>query len=75
MSMHAALVRATLAPENLAALEAEIREQIAARIRDYADDTACHVERFDGTCIPTAGDRCDIVAAYRHAADIARGQA
>jgi len=75
MPMHAALVRATLAPENLAALEAEIREQVATRIRQYAEDTASHVGKFDGTCVPSAGDRCDITAAYRHAADIARGQA
>ena len=53
-----------------------------AAIREYAERTRHHRPRFVydevvrdtiEVCDVEAGDRCDIIAAYRHAADIADG--
>lgn len=40
-------------------------------ILKYAKDHHKHIENRLGLCDPSQGDRCDITAAYRHAAQIA----
>lgn len=55
-------------------LEVAARAEAATAIIDYAQAHHRHVEEW-GTCSPYIGDRCDVTAAYAHAARIARGTA
>lgn len=52
---------------------AYVRVMAAEKIRAFADDNQVHVETRTGLCSPLDGDRCDITAAYRHAASIVLG--
>jgi hypothetical protein len=47
-------------------------EAIAEALEDLASKTHRHVSDAIGGCDPRFGDRCDITAAYRNAALIAR---
>ena len=62
--MHLALVRAVVAPENLAVIEADVRERIALSI-ESAWDEQCAGHRNP--------DVCESCRAYGCALDIARG--
>ena len=58
----------TLSADVAATIRASVRESIARAILDYGES---HHEPHD----PRFGcQRCDITAAYRHAAKIARGE-
>lgn len=50
-------------------LDVALRRMAAKKVRAYAQRTHNHVERRTGACAPALGDRCDITAALRAAAD------
>ena len=51
-------------------LEATLRKQAADKVRAYAERTRNHLDDGMGGCVRfTTGDRCDITAALRAAAD------
>lgn len=50
-------------------IDVAMRRMAAKKVRAYAQRTHNHVVLLTGACAPALGDRCDITAALRAAAD------